>query len=272
MKKIACQYAIARFAPYVETGEFANVGIVLAAPKRGYFDFKLEIQRYGRITRFFEKLDKKIYKTTLNNLQHELSRVQEMLERNDLNDTELTQGFFNEITRPRETILRFSDVRTVLTENPAKTVRELFGFYVEHNFVNKEYREATLERGVRAWLLEAQLAKRFTQAKVGDDLYQANFPFVQFRGDKPVKIIKPLHLAQDEPNKILEHGGAWLFKIQQLRKRNKLPDKVLFATDGPAGGGKREQAFQDIAGELRDTGVYVEPYTRKEKVIEFALE
>jgi len=29
MKKFACQYAIVRFLPYLETGEFANVGIVM---------------------------------------------------------------------------------------------------------------------------------------------------------------------------------------------------------------------------------------------------
>lgn len=27
---------------------------------------------------------------------------------------------------------------------------------------------------------------------------------------QPVKIIKPLHLAQDEPGKIIDHGGWYL--------------------------------------------------------------
>ncbi|HVK54151.1 MAG TPA: DUF3037 domain-containing protein, partial [Burkholderiales bacterium] len=29
---IACHYAIVRFLPFVETGEFANVGVVLFSP------------------------------------------------------------------------------------------------------------------------------------------------------------------------------------------------------------------------------------------------
>ena len=59
MKKIACRYAIIQFMPYTETGEFANVGVVLACPETGYFDFKLQTKRYARITAFFNELDAK---------------------------------------------------------------------------------------------------------------------------------------------------------------------------------------------------------------------
>ena len=51
MNKVACQYAIVRFAPFVETGEFANVGIIMMAPKQRFFAFELELKRYKRITR-----------------------------------------------------------------------------------------------------------------------------------------------------------------------------------------------------------------------------
>lgn len=75
MSRIACQYAIVRFAPFIETGEFANVGVVMMAAREGYFGFKLETQRYGRVTRFFEELDVKLYRATLYDLRDELRRV-----------------------------------------------------------------------------------------------------------------------------------------------------------------------------------------------------
>lgn len=65
MNKVACQYAIVRFAPYVETGEFANVGVLMVAPRQPYFGFKLETRRHGRITRFFEELEPKFYREAL---------------------------------------------------------------------------------------------------------------------------------------------------------------------------------------------------------------
>jgi len=75
MNKIACQYAIVRFTPFVETGEFANVGIIMMAPKHRFFGFELETKRYGRITNFFEELDAKVYKKTLHNMKEELERI-----------------------------------------------------------------------------------------------------------------------------------------------------------------------------------------------------
>lgn len=61
MKRIAYQYAILRFMPYVETGEFANVGLVMAAPQQGFFAYQLEEKRYGRLTRFFKDLEASTY-------------------------------------------------------------------------------------------------------------------------------------------------------------------------------------------------------------------
>ncbi len=42
MKLVACRYAVVQFAPYRETGEFANAGVVLMCPETGHFDFKLQ--------------------------------------------------------------------------------------------------------------------------------------------------------------------------------------------------------------------------------------
>lgn len=65
MNKIPCQYAIVRFTPFVETGEFANVGIVLFAPRQKSLLFKLVTKRYARITGFFHELDAGVYATPL---------------------------------------------------------------------------------------------------------------------------------------------------------------------------------------------------------------
>ena len=61
-----------RLSPFIETGEFANVGIVLMAPNQRYFASKLEIKRYGRITRFFEELDRKLYTHAIHVLKVEV--------------------------------------------------------------------------------------------------------------------------------------------------------------------------------------------------------
>ena len=278
VNKIACQYAIVRFAPFVETGEFANVGIVMMAPKNNYFGFQLEIKWHARVTNFFNKFDPVVYRATLNNLRIELERAADMLKQHGFdkglktNKVNFAAGLFDEIIRPRETILRFGKLRTILTENPKETLKELFGYYVERNFVTKEYQETALEKGVRKLLTVEKLGDRFVKATVGNDEYHTNFPFVEQKNGHPIKIIKPLHLAQDEPSKILEHGGAWLFRIQQLKKRGllPLPRNVLFTLSGPTSGGNRGKAYKDIEDDLRGVGVGVAAYSEKQAIVDFA--
>src|SRR5690554_2694543 len=75
MKRIACQYVIVRFMPYVETGEFANVGVVMISPRDRYFGFKLETRRYARLTSFFKDLEGRLYRSAIYAVKQELERV-----------------------------------------------------------------------------------------------------------------------------------------------------------------------------------------------------
>ena len=73
MTKFACQYALLRFRPFAETGEFANVGIVMLAPDARFFGFKL-LKKYGRITQLFQELDKKVFLNGRDLFKEELER------------------------------------------------------------------------------------------------------------------------------------------------------------------------------------------------------
>lgn len=275
MNKITCQYAIVRFAPFIETGEFANVGIVLIADKKQFFGFQLEEKKYTRITHFFDKLEAKVYLTAIKNIQKELERVADVLnqhgfaKRNDTNDVNFAHGLFNEIIRPRETIIKFGKMRTVLTDDPEKTLKELFGYYVQRDFVDKEYQEALLVKGVRKLLVDANAAKRFKQAKIGNDIYHANFPFVEKNTDDNIKIIKPLYLGHDDPCKLYDHGATWMNKITRLRELNLLDGNVLFTVQGPRGNNNQMDAFNDITSTLRKNDVDVVAFDKKQQIIDF---
>lgn len=280
MNRIAYQYAIVRFTPFIETGEFANVGVVMMAASEQYFDFKLKTKRYGRVTQFFEDLDSSFYSATLNDLQSELNRIQEVLKNHKSEHRDggsvkpLPQQLFNELTRPRESIIRFSDPGVVLTDNPAEKLKDLFGYYVERNFVTQQYRETVLEQRMRKWLNQWQVRERFNRQQIGDDVYHATFPFVEQRDQKPIRIIKPLHLGQNTASKILDHSGQWVFRINQLRLRNHLPKNVLFAVDGPDEvnkDDKREVAYRQSWDMLLKQDVKVLSYKDREALEAFAL-
>ena len=275
--KYACAYSIVQFRPYMETGEFANVGILLLSAEGRFVDFKL-IKRYSRITQFFKELDRGIYLRAIELFKTEMQRSCAFVRRQALDgrkrtpDIALAEGAFAELVRPREGMLRFSDARIVLSLDPKGKLDELFDHYVGRNFATPEYQERLLENQVAKVLRHGQ--KLFLPAKVGNDNYHIRFPFVRLDDANQVTaIIKPLYLAQEEPSKIRTKGGAWVDRALRLKRHGLLPDDVLFVLSGPPESEeKRFDAFHEIRGDLQNQGLFVVPANDEAQIIEFSAQ
>ncbi|MBS0356798.1 MAG: DUF3037 domain-containing protein [Proteobacteria bacterium] len=276
MKKFACQYALLRFRPFVETGEFANVGIVLMAPEARFFGFRL-LTRYARITRFFHQLDRRVYLEGRELFKEELDRFSGELRRLALDgrktqpDVPLARNLFAELVRPREAMLQFAEQRVVLAENPKEKLGQLFDHYIERNFVTREYQERLLENTVRKLLFRAHVGARYQREKIGTPDFTVNFPFVLMADGRAQRVIKPLHLAQGDTTKILTHGGQWVDKIRRLRKRDALPDDVLFPVTAPQANTKAYEAFTEIRDDLIGAQVQVVPANDEDTILQFAV-
>lgn len=273
MNRLACQYAIIRFLPYAETGEFANVGVVLTCPETGFLDARLmPTKKTGRITAFFDQLDKKIYRDTLGYVDDEVQRIRKMTQAAGHRDVgTLVKQTFAGLTRPRESLLRFSDTRVILAEDPGATLQQLFARFVERDFVNKQYHERILERDVRQVLARADLRQYFGPEVIGNDDLHVQIPFVHLHDGKPSHAIKPLDLARDEANQVYEHGGHWADRIRRLRKHALLPGELLFAVNSPEGTDLAiRRAADEILDDLRGYGVVVVEATDARAITEFA--
>jgi hypothetical protein len=275
MKKFVCQYAIVRFLPYLETGEFANVGIVLLCPETGYFDFRL-LNRARRITAFFEELKINLYRDAKNSFHKELERIQQFVgHAND--DGKLTQRFVNNIfadlIRPREVMMRFDTVRTLLTDDPKQKLDELFSFYVERDFVTPVYQEKLIENNVRNVLRSADLISMYKKETIGDQAaYHATFPFVYMENGHARRVIKPINLAQDDPAQIFDHGWTWMGKIKKLRGMGLLHDDVLLAVKSPRLEDKPEfDMYNEIVKTLKSENIIVAQANDKDKILQFAI-
>jgi hypothetical protein len=273
----ACHYSIVRFQPFVETGEFANVGIVVFAPSMRYFSFKLMMSRHSRVTSFFDQLDVQTYKSSLKSLREELERVRNLLKtlgfdrRQRAVSTDAVFSVWDSLVKPRATMVRFSTPRVLMVQTDIESkLKELFSFYIERSFATKEYQEKALERTVRELLRGADLQGRFQPQRVGSEEYHAQFPFVESRDETPIKIIKPLSLAYVEASKIIDHGGQWIIRISALKKRDLLPTQVLFAIDGSGGAVTASNARKEVTDELLHLGVTVVPHTESQKILSFA--
>lgn len=278
--KYACQYAIVRFLPYAETGEFANVGIVLTCPQTGYFDFKL-LKRVSRISAFFEELDASIFKSVRKTFTAELTRLRSIITVASTHDAEqqhapnhaLANHLFAELVRPREAMIRFDEARVVLADNPDEKLTELYDHYVERCFATKQYQERLIERQVHHVLRQADLMKIYGAHTLGNAAYHVRFPFVKIVENNATRIIKPLHLAQEDATQLFDHGWEWIGKIRKLKKEKLLPDAVLFAVNPPdVNSADRFAAFNEVMADLKNEDVAVITYKDTIELLKFASE
>lgn len=257
MNRFACQYAIVRFLPYAETGEFANVGVVLACPATGYFSARLmPPKKTGRITGFFEQLDKRIYREAMDYLKDELDRLGDLVRERGAEYQGFVQQTFAGLTRPREALLRFGETRVILAEQPAETLNQLFATVVERDFADKAYHDQILIRGVRETLRKANLREYFHEGDIGNEDLHIHVPFVHKREGRVQLAIKPIDLAKDVPNVVYEVGGRWVDRVQRMQRHNLLPGTMLFAVKMPDARTERAHtAADEIIGDLRKCGM-----------------
>ena len=268
MKKLACRYAIVHFLPYTETGEFANVGVVVACPTTGFFGYKLETRRYARYTNFFRDLDKNVYLRAIGAMRDELERIRGLLEHSG---EHVIRDAFAALTHPREAMLRFGETRAVLADDPARALEQLYGHHVEHDFVTQEYREHVLEQRVQQLIKGLNLAHPFKEEKIGDEEFAVRFPLVQTIEREHTKIIKPFFLAQDNTIAIYNHGDLWLAKLNRLRHRKQLPKHILFSVEAPEPtDNKRYKAFSEVRRELEQL-TEVATIDNEKRIKQFAM-
>lgn len=267
--KHACQYAIVHFLPYIETGEFANIGVVLFCQEKHFFDFRLLQKGRSRITHFFDKLDPEVFIQGKKLFEKELIRIRTMLNATSTQDT-AAPIIFAELVRQREALFRFDAARFTLTENPSTTLDEIFHRYVEHGFATKQYQEDLLRRQVHQLLKTEKLEKNFRQAIVGTDDFRVSFPFVH--RNHAQAIIKPLYLGQNEPTAVYEHGDMWIKRLVRLKKKLALPKQVLFMIEEPGQAAEKRviDACKEVEDELRHLDVNVVTTTDTQAVLDFA--
>lgn len=273
MKKIACRYAIVQFSPYTETGEFANVGVVLACPQTGFFGFKLQNKKYARVTAFFSEIDGGLYRAAVRALETEMLRLTALAHQADRPDrADLVRQLFTGLVHPREAIIRFGQARAVLADDPAQELEQLFNYYVGHSFAMPEYIEQTMTKRLQVLLNQLNLAHPFRQAILGDDAFHVNFQLVQKDElDQPRKVIKAFNLDQREPNLIYGHGDVWVPRIKRLVQRQLLPKATLFTVAlPPQHDARRYNASQEIVRGLQEARIVVLSQTAEDQIREFA--
>lgn len=127
----AFRFNFIRFQPYVETGEFAVIGIVVYSPQNHQFSYKLiqTDQQRSRINNFFNPLDHGILQSTLQRIEAELVRIQNLIP-----EVKNPTALYEELTRERESIIRFSSAGVMSGKQIQDCIDDLFKRYIQRDY------------------------------------------------------------------------------------------------------------------------------------------
>jgi len=271
MERDIAHYTLVRLLPQVDAGEFANVGVLLACPKQGYFEFRL-IKRYGRVTRFFEEFTGELFLRVRREVEAELRYIRTQIGDNGARDQGLVLRVLQDLTKPRESMVRYAPLRMVMTDDPDAELKRLVARYVQRDGEGlRQRREEVLTRHVNKVLRAQHLAHVFEPDEVGPDEYPVQLPLVYERDGIVLAAIKPLDLTQDEPVKIYEHGGLWVGRLRRLKQLGALPAGMLVPVEGPKPDDlRRHRAFTDIVRDLGEMQIEVTEAANNARILEFA--
>ncbi|WP_016854763.1 DUF3037 domain-containing protein [Halomonas smyrnensis] len=253
MSTIICNYAVLRFQPYPETGEFANLGIVMLC-NNGEFLQLSETRQRQRVTHFFDKLPSTVFTRARREFLQELRRVVK-LGHDHKDDPAMQRRIFQHLVEPRETMFRFSRPGTIATDDPHKALEDLFMRYVHHDFSQKPNDEAQLTTRVTQWLRSFK-NRRYAERTLGSELLKVKFPLVWEEAGAARQAVKPISFDLEDSTSIIEKGDKWEKRMRRLRDDQQAPADTVFICHAPqVKSGPRLRAYQEIYHELTGTGL-----------------
>jgi hypothetical protein len=257
MNQIACSYAALRFMPYRETGEFANVGVVVWAPTAGFIGHRCHRRLGRRIRGFFPELELDFYRAAVDGAEALLHAVAQKFAGRMPHEA-LVQRF-HELVRTREGLMTFGPPGAILAASPEQALTDLHQRLVLRQFAQRrEYQEQVMRRRLAACLRAWDLSRFYQQDRVGDERFHVEVPFVHRAGDRISKILRPLDLDRDETTEIYRHGDAWAGIMRRLQHFSALPEQVVIPVRLPEAEARRAAA-QQVMEDFRSFNATVIP-------------
>lgn len=264
-----CLYSIVRYAPYAETEEFANIGVVLCAPKNRTLYFKLTNGNDARVSAFFR--DDTIFPLAKDAVARELQLAQEHT--HSFKTPADFANFFSNLTAKKESIFHFSSTRVVMAQSPEKELHSLYEKFINHSEYSKERREQILTKELRARINSySELKGAFKEDTLGGELTRFKMPFVAKDNSKILCAIKPLAFTQKEPGKMMEHCDSWVARVTRAANENLLNlANVLFTIDGHvAPSASESKAMSEIRKTFDKYGLAHFKHDDESSIIDFA--
>ena len=138
---------------------------------------------------------------------------------------------FRYLTEPRESLIRFSPMRSILVENFTDTLNHLYERFIERQMEHRARREEQMVKEIRTLFSEAAI-RNFRDDTLTGELTKLHLPLVH--RNKEIAAIKPLAFDQAEPSAILDHCEQWVIRLARAESEGILKlENVLIPVTAP---------------------------------------
>lgn len=238
-----------RYLHDVVTGEFANIGVVLYSPEQRFLEARF-ITSYERLNAMFLKIDHLHYRALMRYMGNRFDEIA-----TDIRDglhvppvAALTE-IVRQVLPPDDSSLQWSEQGGGFSDDPAKTLGELYKRFVEQYIAGAEQVSRSDDEIAKPF--KAKLGKaseRLTLKRIEAKDYQYEF---RFGWQNAVwHLYEPVSFDLLDPNSIREKAVRWYGRCAALQHS---PDqfKIHFLLGEPRQPGT-EAAFQNALHLLRD--------------------
>lgn len=234
-------FAVLRYVHDPLTEEFANVGVVLYCRDRRYVS-ALCTEKYARLSNMFVPIEGGHYRQLIRFIE---SRVEEYAERmlQELPLAELPvklEDILSKILTPDDSSFRFGKAGGGLTDDPGKTLEELFNRYVDL-YDKKTERTGRGDKDVwksfRAPLEARDVMQHLTAHAISGAAYEHEFDYAY--KNEIWHGLESLSFDVADKDYIIDKATNWFGKVQLLADA-KEKVKVYFLLGRPSDGGLRK--------------------------------
>lgn len=224
-------YSFVRFRPYVETGEFVNVGLLMCEPQRGKLTYRLVSKNEKRIKSFF-------YNSNIfENIREVINAELKFITSQEFNFTiEEMARFFHNYVDIKEGAIQYSNAIIGLVDNPTLYFNDLYTRYIHLGGVKSESQEMIMIKRFRD-IFKAEndaILLQYKQHMVKGELAKFSLPLALKNKDEKqiLKAVKPMVFDQIESPSMIEHCDNWVSKINRAAEEGLLKkENILFTLD-----------------------------------------
>lgn len=208
-----------RYLHDVVTGEFANIGVVLYAPEQRYLEARFTTS-YQRLNAIFLKIDHLHYRALMRYLANRFDEIAAEI-RNDLQVPPVTalKEIVRQVLPPDDRSLQWSEQGGGFTEDPAKSMDELFKRLVERYVAGAEQvsrNDEDIAKPFKARLGKA--AEKLAEKCIETKDYRYDFRFA-WKNDI-WHLYEPVSFDLVDPGSIREKANKWLGRGVALHDAN----------------------------------------------------